>query len=134
MEATKKMKTCELSGLYLYSETDNNGNKRYYLRARYDVEDEFRKTEIIYPKIYLPVSVHKPPVIHMDGLLPSPIFGYDIVPRIIDIGFGYLKLETDNLHDGYMYEFVKEEKAQKMTLSEIEKKLGHKIILVNEGK
>lgn len=129
MEATKKMKTCELSGLYLYSETDNNGNKRYYLRAHYDVEDEFRKTEIIYPKIHVPIYTNQ--LLAKETFAVSPLL--ESQPSMVDIGFGFTRVERDPLGN-IEYTVVKEEKAQKMTLSEIEKKLGHKIILVNEGK
>lgn len=126
-------KTCELSGLYLYSETAENGKKYYYLRAHYDVEDEFRKTEIIYPKISLPISNDGSlPIARDENLCLRHLF---INPDMsIDIGFGNTPCMRDGINDAYMYEIVKEEKPQKMTLSEIEKKLGHKIILVNEGK
>lgn len=132
MESTKKMKTCELSRLYLYSETDENGKKYYYLRAHYDVEEEFRKVEIIYPKINLPIfdGGSLPIARDISCCLHHPFIRPDMS---IDIGFGDTPCMRDGINDAYMYEIVKEEKPRKMTLSEIEKKLGHKIILVNEG-
>lgn len=133
MATTKTTKTCELSGLYLYSETDDCGAKRYYLRAHYDVEDEFRKVEIIYPKINLPIfnDGSLPIARDMSCCLHHPFVKLDMS---IDIGFGDTPCMRDGINDAYMYKIVKEEKARKMTLSEIEEKLGHKIILVDEGK
>ena len=115
-----------LKSLRLYSEF-NNGGISYFLKAVYEIENDYVKKEIVIPKILLPICEPEH-VIRKTTSYPS--LKIDI-PHTIDIGFGDLPLMADD-HKHYFYENVIEEYPQKMTLSEIEKKLGYKVEIVSE--
>lgn len=125
MKANKEGK---LIGLYLYAENDPKcKDKKYYLRAHYEYEDGKRRVQIVYPKIHLPIVNNALPLVSSNELSLSPMFSQE---EYIDIGFGITPLEMDGLHSARSYYIVMEEKTQKMTLAEIEAKLGHKIEII----
>ena len=123
------MKNSCLKDLKLYKE-DN----RYYLHAEYEKEDDDKITRTIIPKIELPV-MHYPYIENYEGLCG--------IRCNIDLGFGTLSAlrgdvsdprngKTCNATDVFFANYVIKTKTKKMTLSEIEKELGHKIELVSE--
>ena len=115
-----------LKSLELYSEESKAG-KSYFLKAIYEFENQYVKKEIVIPIIALPLCPGEH-VICKSSCHPS--LKVDI-PNTIDIGFGDLPMMADD-HNRYCYEVTVEEYPQKMTLSEIEKKLGYKIEIVSE--
>lgn len=126
MKANKEGK---LIGLYLYSENDPKcKDKKYYLRAHYEYEDGNRRAQIVYPKIHLPIINNALPIVSItDDLALSPMFSQE---EYINIGFGVTPLEMDSLYPARSYYIVMEEKTRKMTLAEIEAKLGYKIEII----
>ena len=108
-------------------------HKEYYLRAKYEVEDEHRVTEHIFPHIVLPVNDSFE--VYADNR-SSLAWARDIT---CNIGFGDLQLREADVHiPGHDKPFkqvhyvsrVIKEKHQEMTIEEIEKKLGYKIKIV----
>ena len=118
------MQKSELTKLELYQEDDS-----YYLRAEYEVEDDYRLQKYIIPKLWLPISGN--PVIKHDHYRMS--YG-DLIKNnreiTIDLGFGDLTVLKGDDRYYYKCETLKEY-PQKMTLDEIEKKLGYKVELVS---
>ena len=93
----------------------------YYLEAIYIHEDDAGIYETVVPKISLPVYGGMP-------MFVSEI-GHRSIHKI-DLGFGELTVcEKDGIACTTK---TIEEKTQKMTISEIEKKLGYKIEIVSE--
>lgn len=108
----------ELKKLELYCEKDDDGIvEQYYLRAEYEIITEYKKSKIVIDKIALPVYC---PTIRQDISLDT--FPYTTV----DFGFGELQVLAP------MREVIIEEYPQKMTLKEIEKKLGYKVEIVSD--
>ena len=100
-------------------------HKEYYLKAKYEIEDDYRVTEHIFPHIVLPIT--------NDFM----VIGGDT----LYCGFGALGLRSDKAYipgtDGKIIESphiirIIEEKTQEMTIEEIEKKLGYKIKIVGD--
>lgn len=102
----------ELTKLELYQE-----DGKYFLNAEYEEEDNHRLQRYTIPKILLPID-------------PYPTIRYDDRTNSVDLGFGELPvLECDK---GYLFELeTVKEYPQKMTLEEIEKKLGYKVEIVS---
>lgn len=106
------MQKSRLTNLELYSE-----DGIYYLKAEYEVEDEHRLEKYTFPKLYLPIG-DRFSVYDRCGFQPK-------------IEFGCLELDALK-HDGYIFKIeILKEYPQKMTLEEIEKKLGYKVELVS---
>lgn len=118
------MHRSELIKLELYQE-----DGCYYLRAEYEVEDDYRLKKYTIPKIHL--SIRRDPVI-IEQAFREYHHHYTSPKRdvTIDLGFGELYLLPGS--DGYYYkcETIKEY-PQKMTLEEIEEKLGCKVEVVS---
>ena len=115
------MQRSELTKLELYKE-----DGCYYLRAEYEEEDDYRLRKYTIPKILLPLGSNIT-VNHIS----EPVGRLAWRERnSIDFGFG--ELDIFKCDDGYYYkcETIKEY-PQKMTLEEIEKKLGYKVELVS---
>ena len=115
----------KLKNLELHNDEDG-----YYLSAIYTYETDDGYYEYKIPKILLPVVLSGLPYVTAEYGIPAKFR--------IDMGFGelYLKGVKDDA-DGQDYVVrIKciEKKAKKMTLKEIEEKLGHKIELVSEKK
>lgn len=113
------MTKAELKKLELYSETSKYGPYDvYFLKAIYEYKDEHQRSEIVIDRINLPVSTR-----HMNISVES---SYKLKPVTkVDIGFG------DMFIDGNITVNVLEEYPQKMTLEEVEKKLGYKVEIVS---
>lgn len=99
--------------------------KEYYLKAKYEVEDDHRVTEHIFPHIVFPIT---------DDFV---VEGSDVV----HCGYGALRLRTGEVEapetawgvvqSPHIIRVIKE-KPQEMTIEEIEKKLGYKIKIVGD--
>ena len=107
--------------------TFNKDDKNYYLSAKFRVEDKHSIREFDIPKIRLNINPAK----------VSITVDYDpccnLEQAYVDLGFGNLPMEFVDM-DGKNVRFVEriiEEKYTEMTIDEIEKKLGHKIKIVN---
>lgn len=104
----------------------DNIDNQYYLSITYTVEAEEAIYEYHIPKVRLPIC-------DSDNVILShcPTNRYVVHEVYIDIGFGKLLVipDKDNIH--YVTRKIKD-KTKKMTLKEIEKKLGCKIELVSE--
>ena len=118
-----------LVNLELYKEENEFGGENYYLKAEYLVEEEYKTSKLTIPKIWLPINKNYLSISH--GYYHNQY----VIPEVtIDLGFGSLTIDKVKDKDGeycYKYEVI-EERAEKMTLEEIEKKLGHKIELVSK--
>lgn len=114
------MQRSELTKLELYQE-----DGCYYLRAEYKEENDYRLQKYTIPKMVLPINQY--PTIKQGCYRDRLGRLYETT---IDLGFGDLDILKDD--DGYYYkcEIIKEY-PQKMTLEEIEKKLGYKVELVS---
>lgn len=116
----------ELKGLKL--DKDIGG---YFLSATYLIEDLDSIRELYVPNIRLPIWV-KDTVIN----LRAEPMGYFFAESTIDMGFGELPLgkikDTSCRKPVFFKETVIKEKTKEMTLEEIEKKLGHKVKIVNK--
>ena len=106
----------------------NKDDEGYYLSAKYRVEDQGSVREVDIPRIRLNINED---CIAIDTEY-SPYARREYAQ--IDLGFGYLPLEYTNIngHSVCFTEKILEEKYTEMTLDEIEKKLGHKIKIVNK--
>lgn len=97
----------------------------YFLNATYEYENKSGIYELNIPHIELPVHPNKLPDFDI-----SLCFGGS--ETRVDLGFGMLQAVLDRKSDKtYTIKEIKK-KTQKMTLSEIEAKLGHKIELISE--
>ena len=113
---------CELINLTL-----NEDESGYYLSARFEVEYSHSLREFSVPKIRLPIRPDKVIISQIDT-------DWDGCRAHINLGFGDLPLEYGMVY-GYRTLFAEkiiEEKSVEMSLDEIEKKLGHKIKIVNK--
>lgn len=112
------MNKSQIKDLTIYKDSTDN---QYYLSIIYTVETEEAIYEYHIPKIHLPIC-------DING---CPATRYTADEMYIDIGFGKLLVipDKDNIH--YVVRKIKD-KTKKMTLKEIEKKLGCKIELVSE--
>lgn len=115
----------ELKSLDFYTE-EHDGVKTYLAKAVYECKNQYRKTEVIIPRIMLPVDSHHIPAIRREEAQWLYTPGW-----FIDIFGSEIPLRPDEDGNVY-YEKVIEEYPQKMTLAEIEKKLGYKVELVSE--
>lgn len=110
-----------LVSLELYSEKNECGVEDYYLKAIYERTTKYGKERITIPKIHLGVDPHSVIINH------GSYFNREAA---VNIGFGNLPILEK---DGVVYTVnVLEEYAQKMTLEDIEKKLGHKVEIVSK--
>lgn len=100
-----------LTDLKLQKDSDGH----YYLSAKYRIETEHRVKECIFPKILLP-TCHAPLI----------LMSTNDNERQIDLGFGEMPCPVPPI------EKVIEEKVEELTVEEIEKRIGHKIKIVNK--
>lgn len=98
----------------------SNGN--YYLDITYHIETDQLVNEVHMPRVSLPLSP-KGFEIHEYGTGWPPLYK-------ADVGFGTTHMHKDK--DGVCYTVKTIEiKTKEMTLEEIEKRLGHKVKIVN---
>ena len=120
-------KNVNFKSIEVYEEM-HHGVKSYLAKVVVEAETDYGKYEITYPKIDLLVDTEHIPIVDMtcgDHLLSTPehfirLFGSSQLPLRRD--------EAGNVS----YMKVIEEYPQKMTLKEIEQKLGYKVELVSE--
>lgn len=99
---------------------DMNG---YSLDLKYTIETPSEISELHIPRLMLPIS-------NRDIVINTDEYYYGGRLCTADIGFGPCRLlESDGR---YCTVKVIEEKTKEMTLEEIEKKLGHKVKIVNK--
>lgn len=112
----------KLLSLDLYTEIINDmGDVDYFLKAVYEHTNEYVKERIIIPQIRLGVNPHNLIINH------ATCYNHE---ANVDLGFGILPIVSV---DGAAYIVnVLEEYPQKMTLDEIEKKLGYKVEIVSK--
>ena len=122
MENYKKV---EFKSIEVFEEV-HNGIKSYLAKIVIEAENEHRKVEITIPRIDLLVNTSRIPTISHELL-----YGERFRDYTIDVFGSTLPLRRDERGNVY-YEKVIEEYPQKMTLAEVEKKLGYKIELVSD--
>lgn len=128
MAVYQDFKNAKLKDLQLHEKKGS-----YYLSAVYEYENESGVYELSIPKMKLNIGI---PKIHTAATFKVgcafDIYKLDnfITLANADIGFGDLPLGRV---DGYTHKItIVKEKTRKMTLSEVEKKLGYKIELVSD--
>lgn len=108
-----------IKDLQLYKE-DN----KYYLSALIDYEDERGVYEMSVPKIEFPI-MQNCCINNTSGIYDSKFY----TTVSLDFGLGELYAKPFDDSDHYYTVTCVEEKVHKMTLADIEKKLGYKIEL-----
>ena len=126
MENYKKV---EFKSIEVYEEV-HHGIKSYLAKVVIEAENDYRKVEITIPRIDLMVDTGRIP--RIDCLTRTVGYPeYALCDYSIDIFGSTLPLRRDERGSVY-YEKIIKEYPQKMTLAEVEKKLGHKIELVSD--
>ena len=125
-----KTRNHELKDIQLFEE-----GGQYYLKLKYTVEDDARITEVEIPKAKIPFNKYGEPVFNSCAVLGGR--GVDRMAECT-LSTGYnCEMElcsgetTEANHVFYTVKTISE-KRKEMTISEIEKKLGHKIKIVSE--
>lgn len=98
-----------------------------YFHVTYQVETLDKIEEIDIPKMFLPITSER-------LIIRGDRYGYGIFGNIdytANLGFGDMRLVPDDLGVCYTRKTINE-KTREMTLAEIEKKLGHKVKIVNK--
>lgn len=105
----------------------------YLAKIIIEAENDHRKVEITIPRIDLLVDTGRIPRIDKPciSMISNSTYTTRLGDYTIDIFGSTLPLRRDEAGNVY-YEKVLEEYPQKMTLAEVEKKLGHKIELVSD--
>lgn len=100
----------------------------YYLDLTYEYEDDKGIYHEHIPRVYLPIHRYLGMHTSTNHILPV---------TVLDFGMGVELTVCPHIdEDGDRYKFTiktVEEKVQKLTVSEIEKRLGYKIEIVAEG-
>ncbi len=112
----------KIKDLKLNKKKLGNGAYEYYLTTVIEHEDIAGVYETVIPRIELPVQLRELKI--TGNHMPYPSME-------IDLGFGLLEIWNQFGSAPYISTKIKD-KTQKMTLAEIEKKLGYKIELVSE--
>ena len=97
----------------------------YVLDATYQIENQSEILEYHIPKIRLNINEHSFKVSKRE----DPYFG--ACCWVADVGDGPKELICDNTGNFWTERLIKT-KTKEMTLEEIEKKLGHKVKIVNK--
>lgn len=126
----------ELKSAKLFKEDDE-----YFLELRYECKDNLGIHEIIIPKMELPIWTSRTPFLQTEQvsnfLLPRPDTVYasfgDFKLKLHSKDVKVKTIDGNDIVDNtcYLTNMIREKK-HKMTLSEVEKKLGYKIELVSE--
>ena len=112
--------TSKITNIELYNEKG-----QYYLKVEYEVDNVYRLEKYTVPKIHLPIA-DCVTIIHESDNTYMGMFERNA----IDLGFGELNMLRDKSGRLCTMEVIKEY-PQKMTLEEIEKKLGYKVEVVS---
>ena len=126
MENYKKV---EFKSIEVFEEV-HSGIKSYLAKIVIEAENEHRKVEITIPRIDLLVNTSRIPTIN-HAYIQNSAYSGRFNDYTIDIFGTTLPLRRDEAGN-VCYEKVIKEYPQKMTLAEVEKKLGHKIELVSD--
>lgn len=97
----------------------------YYISVIYEYEDERGFHELRVPRILLPIDENKFPNISV----PDYSIG-DRFSVMIDIGFGPAYIYKDTDKDTFIEDILVQEKIHRMTITEIENKLGYRIEII----
>lgn len=100
----------------------------YYLSAEYTRTTKTAKSKIMIPRIILPVKNDEFTI--SQERYTACDFEYDGIMQQVDLGFGKLYLDKRFK----MTEQIVEEYQVEMTITEIERELGHKIKIVSGEK
>ena len=111
-------------------EEDHDGIKSYLAKVVIEAENEHQKVEITIPRIDLLVNTSRIPTIN-HAYIQNSAYSGRFNDYTIDIFGTTLPLRRDEAGN-VCYEKVIEEYPQKMSLAEVEKKLGYKIELVSD--
>lgn len=124
-------KKVEFKSIEVFEE-DHNGIKSYLAKIVIEAENEHQKVEITIPRIDLLVNTSRIPRIDKPcvSMMSNSTYTTRLGDYTIDIFGTTLPLRRDKAGN-VCYEKVIEEYPQKMTLTEVEKKLGYKIELVS---
>lgn len=135
----------ELKSIDVYSEPTGFGNdsKRYYMKIVYEVESENDVREIIIPKVDLGIFSNRIPLLNIKTFSLSDLSD-DVCSMNLANGATLPLYKTDvecvnkfgenvTIKDVEYLEVIKKETPKKMTVNEIEKKLGYKIEIVGEN-
>lgn len=136
------MKDIKLLTIELFTDEDEFGSIRKYLYLEYEYKDDNGNTHNrIYPKIELPIYQDRLPIVDQEDIT---IAGLIHQTRSYIPSEDGLELRKTNLivNDGNgkvircddvnMVDVITERVTKKMTLSEIEEKLGYKVEVVSE--
>lgn len=105
----------------------------WFLSLQYEYSDNDGLHQVYFPKVRLPISQDIIPIVHstnMSDLPPHYIKTFYVTP--IDEGDVKDPRNGQIYNHVYMTDILVEPKVKKMTLAEIEKKLGYKIEIVDE--
>ena len=124
-------KKVNFKSLEVYEEV-HNGIKSYLAKIVIEAETEHRKVEITIPRIDLLIDTTRVPRIDRPCIstISNSTFTARLSDYTIDIFGTALPLRRDKAGNVY-YEKVIEEYPRKITIEELEKKLGYKIELVS---
>ena len=136
------MKDIKLLTIELFTDEDEFGSIRKYLYLKYEYKDDNGNTyNRIYPKIELPIYQDRLPIVDREDIT---IAGLIRQTRSYIPSEDGLELRETNLivngengkvircDDVNMVDVITERVTKKMTLSEIEEKLGYKVEVVSE--
>ena len=115
----------------LYKEKDKYGVEHLYMKAVYEKENKYGKYEVTFPKINMNFLLNSIPVIERETQISDPSYSRYDSDICINTGENQYRLEPVEGDICYT-EKVLEEYPQKMTLEEIERKLGYKIEVVSK--
>ena len=114
------MNTIELKDIRVYEENDS-----YYLGLTYETEDDHEVRQLDFHKVRLGIRKYdEPNVVRASDECYIQFNGGHL--------FRVLGVDTDEGHNVYCSVKTLSEKPTKMTVAEIEKKLGYKIEIVSE--
>lgn len=128
MNKKGKPETALQSAECYYSEDSNS----WYLKLEYEYIDSLGKHSLIFPKVFFPLPQYGNPSINDWFSRRGPTI--DVVDTPYLCKDDVKDPRNGKAYNGvYFVDILTEPVAKKMTLSEIEKKLGYKIELVSEA-
>ena len=139
----RNMKDIKLIRLEPFTDKDEFENNRAYLYLKYEYKDDNGNTHNkIYPKVELPICDDKLPEVDHEyvtlckyiqkGRFYIPLFEDGLILHETDIVVNDEKGEVIALQNVSIVDVITKRTVKKMTLSEIEEKLGYKVEIVSE--
>lgn len=130
-------KNVKLKSIEVHLDPEEMGCFKHYVSLVYTSEDtDGNQHEYHIPKIILPFhDLSVPTIREVDEHIGSP--SYYIPVNNLEVKGGDITVvtedgETEEVHEKIWVDVIKKRAVKKMTLKEIEKKLGYKIELVSE--